>query len=405
ELDGNVLILGGYRGSVLKTANSNKRLWVPMKATLNLVNYSLFLGLSDEDELHSEETVVATKMLSHFGPVDISKRLIKQLRASKNAKVHNYGYDWRLSVDLSARRLHNYLKKLYDEEEPDEHGRKKGTIVLAHSMGGIVAHGAMQIDPTLFRGLVYIGAPHDCVNALGPLKADDSVVMNKTILSAIANFSMRSSFSFLPLDGRCFIDRETGEPLPIDFFDPKNWQKYGLSPVVLSDAEKKVVKEALNKRQVLFPDLKKYPLTLMKSLLPDDAKFPSIGLLNTSVAQTTPDAYEYLERTLKRTKKFKESWAFKPEFADKYPPLAVVYSETTPTVRGCLVNGYEGIKTDSYSHLLYGPGDGVVHARKLLPPPGFNVVETVHTEHGHVQLMTDLPAIGKALKAILNNEK
>ncbi|UZP41278.1 hypothetical protein NXS19_009094 [Fusarium pseudograminearum] len=41
---------------------------------------------------------------------------------------------------------------------------------------------------------------------------------------------MRTSFVFLPEDGFCFVDKNTGEEYPIDFYDPYEWIRWHLSP-------------------------------------------------------------------------------------------------------------------------------------------------------------------------------
>jgi hypothetical protein len=55
KLEGsNVLMLGGYRGSILRDANTGRRLWVPLKVGFNVRKAELAIGLTGEDELRSE---------------------------------------------------------------------------------------------------------------------------------------------------------------------------------------------------------------------------------------------------------------------------------------------------------------------------------------------------------------
>lgn len=46
--------------------------------------------------------------------------------------------------------------------------------------------------------------------------------MNKDVLTPMVNFSMRSSFAFLPMDGYCFVDINTNKEIVLDFFDPES---------------------------------------------------------------------------------------------------------------------------------------------------------------------------------------
>lgn len=103
-LIGDVVVLGGYRGSILRSAEPpHRQLWVPIKVGLNIRKVDLEVGLNPEDEERMDETIIPGGMLSHIGPVDISRRLFKRLRGSRNARtgklrVWDYGYDWRLSL-------------------------------------------------------------------------------------------------------------------------------------------------------------------------------------------------------------------------------------------------------------------------------------------------------------------
>lgn len=102
QLEGDVVVLGGYRGSILRSAEPpHRQLWVPVKVGLNLRKADLQVGIEEEDDLLAPKNIIPGGMLTHIGPVDISRRLFKRLRSCENAsrgklKVHDYGYDWRL---------------------------------------------------------------------------------------------------------------------------------------------------------------------------------------------------------------------------------------------------------------------------------------------------------------------
>lgn len=146
KLEGlNVLMLGGYRGSILRDAHSGRRLWAPLRVGFNVRKAELAIGLTEEDELKSEflakcykhcllpdrttnltffsitsslfffsttlsvtatETVVPGKCLAAIaGFVDLGKRLkdrLKQMDKDGQIHFHGWGYDWRRSLDLSS---------------------------------------------------------------------------------------------------------------------------------------------------------------------------------------------------------------------------------------------------------------------------------------------------------------
>jgi hypothetical protein len=117
-LTGDVIVLGGYCGSVPRSAKPpHRQLWVPVKVGLNLRKVDLEVGLNPEDDERMEETIFASGVLSHIGPVDICRRLLRHLRKCPNARsrqlrVHDYGYDWRLSPHFSSRNFLEFTEKL-----------------------------------------------------------------------------------------------------------------------------------------------------------------------------------------------------------------------------------------------------------------------------------------------------
>ncbi|KAK9473237.1 uncharacterized protein V1510DRAFT_415480 [Dipodascopsis tothii] len=377
---GDVVILGGYRGSILRDAHSRRRVWIPIKVGLNIRKVDLALGLDDAAEDNVTDTIYPDGMLTHLGPVDVSRKLIRRLRQNPNCTVHEWSYDWRVSLDKVADDLHDFLRRL--------RARRRGrpAIVMAHSMGGLVAHAAMQRDPTLFRGLIYAGVPSSCVNILGPLKLGESVMLSSRVLSAEVTFSMRSSFSFLPLEGQCFVEADTAAELELDFFDPKTWTDYALAQPTARPSARRRSSSAIHLPSL--PYLERKPS--------DEAA---------DAAQAVRDydnAVEYLTRVLPRVRAFKESLKFDP--TKTYPPLAVVYGRTVPTVRGARVRSREAIADTMYEDMIFGAGDGVVHVKHLMPPQGFSVCARIASDVGHVSLFSDLDSVCQALQGILDAE-
>lgn len=80
----------------------------------------------------------------------------------------------------------------------------------------------------------------------------------------------------------------------------------------------------------------------------DDPK----GVCTLPLSVTMP----YLERTLREAKQFRSELEFRPWLQEYYPPMVVLYSKTTPTVKAAKVDGLEGIKTSTYDDILFGAG-------------------------------------------------
>ncbi|KAL0259327.1 hypothetical protein SLS55_005063 [Diplodia seriata] len=483
ELRGDVVILGGYRGSILRSAEPpHRQLWVPIKVGLNLRKVDLEVGLNPEDEETMEERVIPGGMLTHVGPVDVARRLFKRLRASENAvngelRVHEYSYDWRLSPHLLSRKLIQYLEKL-PCNQPGTPKEKSGAIVIAHSLGGLITRHAINQRPELFSGVIYAGTPNTCVNILGPLRNGDDVLLSSRVLTAQVNFTIRTSFALLPLDGKCFFNKDTKEEFDIDFFDPKTWIDHALSPVVatplppLKDSTPSGgITGVISSMASALPSLpslgRKGSIPKSSNNLSEKAKdekakatsaaktanaearaeggaagsgmAPQMGgnsstgdeyssspsnnnttgsssnnnNSNPATAVTLPRdaAIAYLTRTLAQVKQFKQELTFRPALGpvasaggrNAYPPAAVIYGKSIPTVYGAKVASLAHVRhADCYDDLAFASGDGVVLARAAQVPQGYSVVRggCVSSDRGHVTLLGDLEAVGRCLGAV-----
>lgn len=249
NLSGNVVMLGGYRGSVLRDAETNMMMWIPIKVGVGLRRPTLELGLSTAAEENSEELVYSSDMCTSIGKlVDMGKRLEERIAGRRHAKVYAWGYDWRLSLARSSARLVQFLEELYDASSDSSDVPKRGAKVIAHSMGGLVALHVLTTcrNPRVFEGLVFASTPFcGTPNILGPFRFGDAALFNDTICSPRATFSFRSSFYLLPTDQRCF-EVPVGEPdqeeedlteeqrserfRDVDFLDADVWNELGLSP-------------------------------------------------------------------------------------------------------------------------------------------------------------------------------
>jgi hypothetical protein len=460
ELEGDVVVLGGYRGSILRSAEPpHRQLWVPIKVGLNLRKVDLEVSLEEDGDERATEKIIPGGMLTHIGPVDISRRLLKRLRNSDNARagklrVHEYGYDWRLHPAHLSTQLLTFLQSL-PSNQPHVPPERRGATVVAHSLGGLITRHAVNRRPDLFAGVVYAGVPTTCVNILGPMRNGDEVLLSSRVLTAQVNFTIRTSYALLPLSGRCFIDKNTKEEYPLDFFDPQTWIDYRLSPCVaprplpsLSTPQKSFgisgyVNSALDSLPIPGRKSSKSSAELSKitaaggaaTLEPmhsnarspkitangdtengekqvSDSIDPDAEMSSARTAVTIPreKAIEYLTRTLASVKKFKEELApiDAHNTSNSYPPLAVIYGKNTPTLIGAKVHGREGIKyADAYDELAFSSGDGVVLARAAMVPEGYRVVRggIVSSDRGHVTLLGDLEAVGKCLHAVIKARK
>ena len=267
------------------------------------------------------------------------------------------------------------------------------------------------------------------------MRNGDDVLLSSRVLTAQVNFTIRTSFALLPLSGRCFFDKNSREEYPVDFFDPQTWIDYRLSPCLarplpslnkppepagitgyMSSMAKALPTMSIPGRKnsikhpsdavkmnkvagLTEPDMSDSHATTTST---DDGP-PSIS---TAVTISREDALAYLTRTLASVKKFKQELVHNP--AHTYPPTALIYGKSTPTVFGAKVDGREGIKhASAYDELAFASGDGVVLAKAAMLPEGYKVARggIVSSERGHVTLLGDLEAVGKCLNAVMGGRK
>lgn len=446
-LTGDLVIMGGYRGSILRSAEApHRQLWVPIKVGLNVRKVNLELGLEPEAEDHAEESIIPSGMLKNIGPVDISKKLFKRLRECENVRtgklrVHDYGYDWRLSPHILSKKLVDFLKTL-----PSNQGENpSGAFVIAHSLGGIITRHAVNQAPSLFSGVIYAGAPQRCINILGPLRNGDAVLLNEKVLTAHVNFTLRSTFVFLPEDGFCFVDKVTGEEYNIDFFNPAEWAKHRLCPSVGGPAlppftpvkrNTSIVGSFLNLSDSLTSrgrsgsdpaatanntstttQTPRNKITKDRTLAPQmDASAGSSEPQQSHPRSASPPKradtltaernMAYLTRTLAETKQFRQGLQHNRTHQDAniYPPIAVIYGKEIPTVYATRVACREAIAcADVYDDLVFRSGDGVVLAREAMPPAGYEIVRggRISTDKGHISILGDMNAVGRAVLSVL----
>ncbi|KAG6365026.1 hypothetical protein INS49_006632 [Diaporthe citri] len=349
NLTGDLVIMGGYRGSILRSAEPpHRQLWVPMKVGLKVRKVNLEVGLNPEDEENMEKSIIPSGMLKNIGPVDISKRLFKRVR---------------------------------------ENG--------------------------------------------------DAVLLNEKVLTAHVNFTLRTTWVFLPEDGYCFIDKVTDEEYPVDFYDTNEWVKYRLCPSVSDPALPPFMSKRVGSlgsflslselsisrgRSSSDPAAKRHGPTAspQRRLVKDRSLAPQMDASSSSTEQQQEETYAvspkdksdrsknlaYLARTLAETKRFRSELQHSPEHqaANAYPPIAVIYGKEIPTVFAARVACREAIPCqDAYDNLAFGSGDGVVLAKQAMPPPGYEIAKggRISTDKGHISILGDLSAVGHALQAVI----
>ena len=246
----------------------------------------------------------------------------------------------------------------------------------------------------------------------------------------------------LPTNGECF-ETADGVPLPVDFMSPHSWSEFNLSPIsaattaataTIDGKRKDQVRAAARKDATLTPMSRKrrastsawsktttrtdhHPDAMMydsddvsAQQLPTsepeamDEEQPEAGGGAAATDATDSEVLDYLQRTLNRVQAFKREIvdAYDPAKAATYPPLGIITSRATATVRACVVDSYEDVRAGKYDRLAYSAGDGIVlHSSSTstaVPGRWAEHVKVVEeTAHGHVSMLGDLKCVSRAL--------
>ncbi len=114
-----------------------------------------------------------------------------------------FPYDWRAFPDDNAKKFETLVDRVIAET-----GMKPS--VVAHSMGGLIAHTVVKEHPEKFNKVVYVTAPFDPgITYLDDLNNGVPLGLNKTIRSKEVIFSNPSSYLLLPHKGtKRFRDKD-----------------------------------------------------------------------------------------------------------------------------------------------------------------------------------------------------
>lgn len=262
-----VILVPGLSGSELKHKISGERLWFK---TFKSKSEDLRLPIAvDIASIHDDlipGDVLRKIKIGPFPVTDVYDDFIDAMRlrggyteekwdapsdGGAQDSLYVFSYDWRLDNVANARRLVKSVESLKALlKKPDLQ-----FDIVAHSMGGIIARFAVMYGdadlpagsraprPTWagakhFERIVLMGTPNEgtttalssFVNGftLGGVRIDLPFVQDT---SRFTVFTIPAAYQLLPAPGtlRAFDDRL--EPITIDLYDPKIWEKYGWNPI------------------------------------------------------------------------------------------------------------------------------------------------------------------------------
>ncbi|MFV0459209.1 MAG: esterase/lipase family protein [Actinomycetales bacterium] len=171
-----VVFLPGIGGSQLADPRTGSLIWSARPRDLSLLKHPDRLNINEFPQLNPVGLIPTRKAFGIWTAIhgydgalrDLSRDLVLRLDDGNpetedlDATLVAIGYDFRQSITASAEYVGDQIAKRVTHLWPAEHDQRRRVVVVAHSMGGLVARAwASQFDEhDTCRGIITLGSPH-----------------------------------------------------------------------------------------------------------------------------------------------------------------------------------------------------------------------------------------------------
>ena len=205
-----VIFVPGIKGSTLE--ENGKKVW--LKLTQVLHNTTGLFYSRNGQAIHATGIFDRITLIPFFLEYRPYYRIAAQLACAPHGYL--FWYDWRAHGQTNADAFAKLVDRVISET-----GEKPS--VIAHSMGGLVAHSVVKEHPEKFNKIVYVTVPFNPgVGYMDDLTDGAPTGLNRTLMSKEAAFSQPSSFLLLPHKG-------TGRYRGKELMDANIWKQERLS--------------------------------------------------------------------------------------------------------------------------------------------------------------------------------
>ena len=207
-----IIFIPGFKGSFLADSKSNKRVWLTFsEAIFGTSSLNISPKSKRNENLKEDGVFQKISILPGILQVDIYHSFFKYLEKylSSEFKMLYFSYDWRMSCLENVKKLDLFVQ---------EHRGQYPFILLAHSMGGLIAsyflrygtqalgskeiwYGSKLVSKVVFAGVPFQGSPRIFFD----LHQGVRTLLNTSLLSSEALFSFPSSYELLPISDNPFI--------------------------------------------------------------------------------------------------------------------------------------------------------------------------------------------------------
>ena len=183
-----VIFVPGIKGSMLE--RNGKTIWLTLSELLGGITT---LRYATDDNIHSNGIFDRLTLIPFFLEYRPYYQITAQLACAPKGYV--FWYDWRGKPQQNADDFLHLVDRVITET-----GEKPS--VIAHSMGGLIAHSVVKKHPEKFSSLVYVTVSFNPgIGYLDDLNDGVPTGLNKSLMSKEVIFSQPSSFLLLPHKG------------------------------------------------------------------------------------------------------------------------------------------------------------------------------------------------------------
>lgn len=182
-----VIFVPGIKGSALE--KEGERVWLNFR---DVISGGHSLKYSEDDGIEASGVFTGFK----FAPLIAYEpyyRMTANIASAPNGYL--FYYDWRDYPDVNSKKFGELVERVIKET-----GKKPS--VVAHSMGGLIAHGYIKEHPENVSKVVYVSVPFQPgVSYFDDVNDGKPTGLNKTLMSKEVIFSHPASYLLMPHKG------------------------------------------------------------------------------------------------------------------------------------------------------------------------------------------------------------
>lgn len=331
-----LVLIHGFKGSGLSDEQGRRR-WLTWSQGLGLSSHDLRLPLDWKGDVQQRDGLVPDGPLRSVARQDIYAPFL-DWAATSGRSIHALAYDWRRDNLETTDRLIEFLDGV-----SSRFGGQKVQIV-GHSMGGLIGFVALKRRPDLVHSVLFAGVPFGPLTGfLEDMHAGTAIGLNGRILSPEVLFTFVSPYCLFSLTPtKSDLEDENGNTIVHNWYAAADWERH---------------------------------------------KLGIFGMLEP--AEITDEQRLHLRNALARAKEFRSLFVRSNENSFKYPPIAVLASDSRKTLSSVMKGGQHAVRGWNFRDAPKELGDGRVPFERALPPKGVPH-EVYKTAREHGDLLNDI---------------